>query len=174
MLESKLTPQQQSIWAGENFRALRRELNNHLAVIMALAELSQRNSACYPKLSAAVLERCPDIVRLLQAATSEDPETFERNRLEDLRCSFKDTPPRFPSRDDSISFWSFWLSSVESYPYRIPVPNHLREAHKWLSLAERDHPETRRDFVARVEALLQPEQLDQTRLDSEAFIRERQ
>ena len=52
--------------AHEKFREVKHSINNTLAVIMALSELSQRNAQHYEKLSKAVLTRCPDIVSQLQ------------------------------------------------------------------------------------------------------------
>ena len=50
----------------EKFRELKHNINNTLAVIMALSELAQRNPAHYEKLSKAVLTRAPDVVQSLQ------------------------------------------------------------------------------------------------------------
>ena len=50
----------------EKFRELKHNINNTLAVIMALSELAQRNPAHYEKLSKAVLSRAPDVVQSLQ------------------------------------------------------------------------------------------------------------
>ncbi len=50
----------------ERFREIKHSINNSLAVIMALSELSQRNPAHYEKLTKAVLSRSPEIVSLLQ------------------------------------------------------------------------------------------------------------
>jgi hypothetical protein len=50
----------------EKFRGLKHDINNTLAVIMALSELAQRNPAHYEKLSKAVLSRSPDVVQALQ------------------------------------------------------------------------------------------------------------
>jgi two-component sensor histidine kinase len=48
------------------FREVKHSINNTLAVVMALSELSQRNTEYYEKLAATVLSRCPDIVDQLQ------------------------------------------------------------------------------------------------------------
>jgi two-component sensor histidine kinase len=48
------------------FREVKHDINNTLAVIMALSELSQRNSSHYEKLAKAVLSRGPEVVQLLQ------------------------------------------------------------------------------------------------------------
>ena len=50
----------------EKFREVKHDINNTLAVIMALSELAQRNPAHYEKLSKAVLQRGPDVVQKLQ------------------------------------------------------------------------------------------------------------
>ncbi len=50
----------------EKFRELKHNINNTLAVIMALSELAQRNPAHYEKLSKAVLSRSPEVVQSLQ------------------------------------------------------------------------------------------------------------
>ena len=50
----------------EKFREIKHNINNTLAVVMALSELSQRNPAHYEKLAKAVLQRGPDVVAQLQ------------------------------------------------------------------------------------------------------------
>ena len=50
----------------EKFREIKHSINNTLAVIMALSELSQRNPAHYEKLAKAVLQRGPEVVQQLQ------------------------------------------------------------------------------------------------------------
>ena len=50
----------------EKYREVKHDINNTLAVIMALSELSQRNPAHYEKLAKAVLTRGPDVVQKLQ------------------------------------------------------------------------------------------------------------
>ena len=50
----------------EEFRKVKHDINNMLAVIMALSELAQRNPAHYEKLSKAVLQRGPEVVQKLQ------------------------------------------------------------------------------------------------------------
>jgi two-component sensor histidine kinase len=50
----------------EKFREVKHDINNTLAVIMALSELAQRNSAHYEKLGKAVLTRGPNVVQMLQ------------------------------------------------------------------------------------------------------------
>ncbi|HWB61507.1 MAG TPA: hypothetical protein VG733_18640 [Chthoniobacteraceae bacterium] len=49
-----------------NFREVKHSINNHIAVIMALSELSQQNPAHVEKLIKATLQRSPEIVNLLQ------------------------------------------------------------------------------------------------------------
>ncbi len=46
-----------------HFREFKHNLNNTLAVIMALSELAQRNPVHYEKLAKTVLQRGPDIVQ---------------------------------------------------------------------------------------------------------------
>jgi hypothetical protein len=50
----------------EKYRELKHDINNSLAVIMALSELAQRNPAHYEKLAKTVLARAPGVVQLLQ------------------------------------------------------------------------------------------------------------
>ena len=50
----------------EKFREIKHDINNTLAVIMALSELAQRNPAHYEKLAKAVLQRGPEVVQQLQ------------------------------------------------------------------------------------------------------------
>ena len=50
----------------EKYREVKHDINNTLAVIMALSELAQRNPAHYEKLAKAVLARGPDVVQKLQ------------------------------------------------------------------------------------------------------------
>ena len=50
----------------EKFREVKHDINNTLAVIMALSELAQRNPAHYEKLGKAVLTRGPNVVQMLQ------------------------------------------------------------------------------------------------------------
>ncbi len=51
---------------NEKFREVKHNINNTLAVIMALSELAQRNPAHYEKLAKAVLQRGPDVVQQMQ------------------------------------------------------------------------------------------------------------
>jgi len=55
----------------DRFREVKHSINNSLAVIMALAELAQRNPAHYEKLTKAVATRGPDIVTQLQKFQQE-------------------------------------------------------------------------------------------------------
>jgi len=48
------------------FREIKHNINNTLAVVMALSELAQRNPAHYEKLAKAVLQRGPEVVNSLQ------------------------------------------------------------------------------------------------------------
>jgi two-component sensor histidine kinase len=48
------------------YREVKHSVNNHIAVLMALAELSQQNPQHVEKLIKAALERSPQIVSLMQ------------------------------------------------------------------------------------------------------------
>lgn len=50
----------------DQFREIKHNINNTLAVVMALSELAQRNPAHYEKLAKAVLQRGPEVVQSLQ------------------------------------------------------------------------------------------------------------
>ncbi len=50
----------------EKFREVKHDINNTLAVVMALSELAQRTPAHYEQLAKAVLQRGPDVVQKLQ------------------------------------------------------------------------------------------------------------
>ena len=50
----------------EKYREVKHDINNTLAVIMALSELAQRNPSHYEKLGKAVLTRGPNVVQMLQ------------------------------------------------------------------------------------------------------------
>jgi hypothetical protein len=50
----------------EKFRKVKHDINNTLAVIMALSELGQRNPTYLEKLAKAVLQRGPEVVDILQ------------------------------------------------------------------------------------------------------------
>ncbi len=50
----------------DKYREVKHDINNTLAVIMALSELAQRNPAHYEKLAKAVLTRGPAVVQQLQ------------------------------------------------------------------------------------------------------------
>jgi predicted component of type VI protein secretion system len=50
----------------DHFRELKHNINNTLAVVMALSELGQRNPAHFEKLAKAVLQRGPEVVQQLQ------------------------------------------------------------------------------------------------------------
>ncbi len=50
----------------EKYRELKHDINNTLAVVMALSELAQRNPAHYEKLAKTVLTRAPEVVQALQ------------------------------------------------------------------------------------------------------------
>ena len=57
----------------QNLRTVRHAINNHVAVIMAMAELSQRNPAQCAKLSQMCLEKAPQIA----SAVAGFSELFE-------------------------------------------------------------------------------------------------
>lgn len=50
----------------DKFREVKHSINNTLAVIMALSELSERDPKHYEKLAKMVLSRSPDVVSQLQ------------------------------------------------------------------------------------------------------------
>jgi hypothetical protein len=50
----------------DRFRDTKHDVNNVFAVLLALAELGQRNPANYERLGKAVLERCPQVLHDLQ------------------------------------------------------------------------------------------------------------
>lgn len=49
------------------FREMKHTINNMFAVIMALSELGQRNPGHLEKLAKSVLERSPEVVKLMTA-----------------------------------------------------------------------------------------------------------
>ncbi len=53
----------------QNLRTVRHAINNHVAVIMAMSELSQRNPAQYAKLSQLCLEKAPQIAAAIGGFT---------------------------------------------------------------------------------------------------------
>lgn len=48
---------------ADQFRDTKHNINNVFAVLLAMAELSERNPANYERLAKAVLERCPTVVQ---------------------------------------------------------------------------------------------------------------
>lgn len=61
------TPALEAIQAlCSRFRDTKHDLNNVFAVLLALAELGERNPANYERLGKAVLERCPQVIHDLQ------------------------------------------------------------------------------------------------------------
>jgi hypothetical protein len=48
---------------SDQFRDTKHNINNVFAVLLAMAELSERNPANYERLAKAVLERCPAVVQ---------------------------------------------------------------------------------------------------------------
>ena len=65
--------QKQLVSLHQTLRTLRHGINNNVAVIMAMAELSQRNPAQSQKLSQLCLEKAPQI----SAAIGSFTELFE-------------------------------------------------------------------------------------------------
>ena len=55
----------------ERFRDTKHDLSNVFAVLLALAELGERNPANYERLGKAVLERCPQVVHDMQVFQDE-------------------------------------------------------------------------------------------------------
>jgi acetolactate synthase small subunit len=53
----------------QNLRTVRHAINNHVAVIMAMAELSQRNPAQSQKLSQICLDKAPQIAAAIGGFT---------------------------------------------------------------------------------------------------------
>jgi len=53
------------------YREVKHSINNHIAVMMALSELSQQNPQHVEKLIKATLVRCPEIVNLMQTFQKE-------------------------------------------------------------------------------------------------------
>lgn len=51
---------------AEKYREVKHDINNSLAVVLALSELSQRNPVHFEKLAKAVLDRGPKMVQMLQ------------------------------------------------------------------------------------------------------------
>ena len=72
----------------EKFREVKHNINNTLAVIMALSELAQRNPAHYEKLAKAVLQRGPDVVQQMQ-----DFQTMLNAKLKGGDASAAGSPP---------------------------------------------------------------------------------
>ena len=55
----------------KSYREVKHSINNHIAVMMALSELSQQNPQHVEKLIKASLARCPEIVNLMQTFQKE-------------------------------------------------------------------------------------------------------
>ena len=72
----------------EKFRVVKHNINNTLAVIMALSELAQRNPAHYEKLAKAVLQRGPDVVQQMQ-----DFQTLLTAKIKGGDASAAGSPP---------------------------------------------------------------------------------
>ena len=51
----------------DKFRDTRHDTNNVFAVLLAMAELGERNPENYARLGKAVLERCPKVLQDLQS-----------------------------------------------------------------------------------------------------------
>jgi ABC-type ATPase involved in cell division len=68
----------------QNLRTVRHAINNNVAVIMAMAELSQRNPAQSAKLSQLCLEKAPQIASAIGGFSElfEGAMSLNRNREE--------------------------------------------------------------------------------------------
>jgi hypothetical protein len=64
----------------DHFRNTRHDLNNVFAVLLAMAELGERNPENYARLGKAVLERCPKVVHDLQTFQDALFSTLEHFR----------------------------------------------------------------------------------------------
>ena len=64
------------------FRKVKHDINNTIAVIMALSELAQRDAKFFEKLTQAVMTRSPSIVKQLQEFQSIWSETIRNGRYE--------------------------------------------------------------------------------------------
>jgi len=62
----------------DQFRDTKHDINNVFAVLLALAELGERNPANYERLGKAVLERCPAVVQNLQSFQESLFSSLER------------------------------------------------------------------------------------------------
>lgn len=62
----------------DQFRDTKHDTNNVFAVLLAMAELGERNPAHYERLGKAVLERCPKVIQDLQAFQEALFATLER------------------------------------------------------------------------------------------------
>ena len=72
----------------EEFRELKHRINNTLAIVMALSELSQRNPAYFERLAQTVLQRGPEMVSTLAA--------FQNRLAEKLGLPTDEEPNRQP------------------------------------------------------------------------------
>lgn len=62
----------------DQFRDTKHDINNVFAVLLAMAELGERNPENYARLGKAVLERCPKVVHDLQTFQESLFATLER------------------------------------------------------------------------------------------------
>ena len=62
------------------FSDTKHDTNNVFAVLLAMAELGERNPENYARLGKAVLERCPKVVQDLQSFQEELFATLEQFR----------------------------------------------------------------------------------------------
>ena len=66
---SSTTPQEEIAQLQKKFSEIKHSINNALAVMMALSEMSQRRPDYSEKLASAVLSKAPQIVTSLQEFT---------------------------------------------------------------------------------------------------------
>lgn len=67
----------------QRFQDTRHDVNNAFTVLLALAELGQRNPANYERLGKAVLERCPQVLNALQLFQDQLFALLDRSRSQD-------------------------------------------------------------------------------------------
>ena len=66
-LTDKTIPRETVENIHEELRKTKHDINNTFAVLLALAELAERNPVNYERLAKAVLERCPKVVQDLHS-----------------------------------------------------------------------------------------------------------
>ena len=70
-------PRETVLALHEEFRRAKHDINNTFAVLLALAELAERNPLNYERLAKAVLERCPKVLQELQNFQDSLSESLE-------------------------------------------------------------------------------------------------